>query len=121
MSQFASILDQANDARTRIREIESSEIDQLLNTAAIFLDVREENEFETGHLPGAIQLSWKELHERAVEVLPNFTAPVVAYCTIGHRSAIAADILQELGYQDVVSVKGGLQAYDAQPRLRAVA
>lgn len=121
MSQFASILDQANDARTRIREIEPSEVDQLLNAAALFLDVREENEFDAGHLPGAIQLSWRELGERAVEVLPSFTTPIVAYCTIGHRSAIAADILQELGYQDVVSVKGGLQAYDAQPRLRAVA
>lgn len=112
MTNYASILDQANDARTRIREVTSEEAGFPGQRGTVFLDVREEVEFRSGHIPGAIHLPRLEIEERIAALVPDKTTPIVAYCAIGHRSAIAADTLQELGYQQVVSLKGGLQDYN---------
>jgi rhodanese-related sulfurtransferase len=113
MSSFQQILNLANDARTRIREIAPESAGLPGDGGRVFLDVREKNEYDAGHIPGAIQLSWLQLEARVALAIPDKSTPILAYCAIGHRSAIAADILQSLGYQDVVSLQGGLQAYQS--------
>ncbi|MFM8442791.1 MAG: rhodanese-like domain-containing protein [Methylococcus sp.] len=113
MTSFQQIVNLANDARTRIREITPELAGLPGDEGRIFLDVREKNEYDAGHIPGAIQLSWLQLEARIALAIPDKSTPVLAYCAIGHRSAIAADILQSLGYQDVVSLQGGLQAYQS--------
>jgi rhodanese-related sulfurtransferase len=118
---YASILDHANDARTRIREVTSDELGEPGLNGAVFLDVREEVEFRSGHIADAIHLPRLEIKERISAVIPDKTTPIVAYCAIGHRSAIAADTLRELGYQNVVSLKGGLKDYTPAAAPRKVA
>ena len=113
MSSFQQILNLANDARTRIREIAPESAGLPGDEGRVFLDVRERNEYEAGHIPGAIQLSWLQLEARVALAIPDKSTPILAYCAIGHRSAIAADILQKLGYRNVVSLEGGLQAYQS--------
>ena len=120
MTQYAPILEMANDARTRIREVPPDQLDLQTNPSTVLLDVREAAEFRSGHIPGAIHLNWTEIQNRVAELIPDQSTPVVTYCAIGHRSAIAADILQNLGYDDVISVQGGLQAYETTPSIGAV-
>lgn len=121
MPNYASIIDHANDARTRIREIEHSELDSPGLHGTIYLDVREPAEFNSGHIEGALLLPRLEIEAKVAELIPNKNTPIVAYCAIGHRSAIAADLLQDLGYNQVVSLKGGLQALGEAASLSLVA
>jgi rhodanese-related sulfurtransferase len=121
MPNYASILDHANDARTRIKEVDFSELDPPGLNGTIYLDVREPAEFSNGHIEGALLLPRLEIEAKVASVIPNKNTPIVAYCAIGHRSAIAADTLQDLGYTHVVSLKGGLQALGESAALSLVA
>lgn len=121
MPDFNTILRLANDARTRILEIPAGEADRHLAAGAILLDVREEKEFRAGHIPGALHLSRADLERRIAEVVPERDTPILCYCTVGHRSAIAADTLQRLGYGAVASLEGGLNAYLANAKGRKIA
>ena len=80
------------------------------------LDVREDSEWEAGHLPQAVHLC-KGILERDVEkVIPDVSTPIVLYCGGGYRSALAADSLQKMGYQNVLSLKGGYKGWCAEQR-----
>ena len=71
------------------------------------VDVREDNEWARGYLPGAIHLG-KGVIERDIEkVVLDHGAPLVLYCSGGFRSALAADNLQKMGYATVLSMDGG--------------
>jgi molybdopterin/thiamine biosynthesis adenylyltransferase/rhodanese-related sulfurtransferase len=74
---------------------------------AIFVDVRERDEWEEGHLPGAVHVSRGNLESRIEAVAPDRAQPVVLYCAVGARSAFAAKTLTELGYENVTSLAGG--------------
>ncbi len=121
MPIYESIIDQANDARTRIQEVSAEQAGLPGVNGVVFIDVREEVEFRGGHITGAILLPRCEIEERIAQVIPDKTTAIVVYCAIGHRSAIAADTLQELGYTNVVSLEGGLKAYDSLEETRKVA
>jgi rhodanese-related sulfurtransferase len=108
--RFLKIVD---DARSRIRETNVDEVKQKLDGGEKFLlvDVREESEFATDHLPGAIHLG-KGVIERDVEArVPDLSSPMVLYCGGGFRSALAADNLQKMGYTNVLSMDGGIRAW----------
>jgi phage shock protein E len=111
----------ANEARTRIKEISPDESRALADAGAILIDVREEKEFKAGSIAGAIHISRSQLASRIAAAVPDLSTPIVAFCAVGHRSAIAADTLQKLGYQHVASLAGGLKAYLAVPAQRKVA
>jgi molybdopterin/thiamine biosynthesis adenylyltransferase/rhodanese-related sulfurtransferase len=74
---------------------------------ALFVDVRERDEWEEGHLPGAVHVSRGNLESRIESVAPDRTQPVLLYCAVGARSAFAAKTLTELGYENVSSLAGG--------------
>lgn len=121
MPQYASIIEQANDARTRILEVEYSELNQPGVNGTIYLDVRGSDEFDSGHINGALHLPWVEIEAKAEELIPKKDTPIVTYCAVGHRSAIAADYLRGLGYTAVISIRGGLQAIGEGSSLALVA
>ena len=73
------------------------------------VDVRQESEYAEGHLPGAKLISLKELVHRQAEL--DHAKPTVVYCSAGVRSRSAANILRGLGFDNVVSMEGGLEAY----------
>ena len=99
-------------AKGHIREIKPAEVKDMLERGerCVYLDVREPNEFNLGHLPGAVHIPLGSLALRVEAAVPRDTR-VVAYCSAGVRSAMAAGTLQEMGYADVASMAGGLREY----------
>ena len=75
------------------------------------VDVRENSEWDTGRLPDAIHLG-KGIIERDIEkAIPETSAEIILYCGGGYRSALAADSLQNMGYQNVWSLQGGFKQW----------
>jgi sulfur-carrier protein adenylyltransferase/sulfurtransferase len=106
MSDFREIL---NQTKAQIREVSVRDVQEKLNPDNGFtlLDVREADEFEQGHLKKAIFLPRGFLEVKVEKTLPEKTQPIVVYCAGGTRSALAAKTLQDLGYTDVYSMRGG--------------
>lgn len=101
----------ADDARSRITEVDPAEAARRVAAGATLIDVREKEEFTRSHLTGAKHLSRGVLEMRITEVLPDKTTPIVCYCAGGNRGALAADTLQKMGYTNVASIAGGLAAF----------
>ena len=101
------------DAKSRIRELTVDDVKEKLDRGERFhlIDVREESEWAKGHLPRAVHLG-KGIIERDVESrIPDTAAEIVLYCGGGFRSALAAESLQKMGYENVRSVAGGFRAW----------
>jgi rhodanese-related sulfurtransferase len=108
--RFLQIVD---DAKKRIREVKIDEVKTMLDRGQKFLllDVREESEYVKDHLPGSIHVG-KGIIERDIEErVADMNAPMVLYCGGGFRSALAADNLQKMGYQNVSSMDGGIRKW----------
>ena len=104
------------DAQQRVRETNVEEIKARIDRHEKFvlIDVREDNEYDRDHLPGAIHLG-KGIIERDIEgKYPELSTPLVLYCGGGFRSALAADNLQKMGYTNVLSVDGGIREWRAK-------
>ena len=103
----------AEAAKARIHEVTVDGVKPRLDRGEKFqlIDVREDHEWEQGHLPGATHLG-RGIIERDVEKLfPDFSTELVLYCGGGYRSAMAADNLQQMGYTNVKSMDGGFRAW----------
>ena len=72
----------------------------------IFLDVRKQEEFDAGHIPGAILIPYTEIEAKAEEMLPQKDAQILVYCRSGRRSKIASESLVNLGYTNVKEFGG---------------
>ena len=108
--RFLKIVD---DAKTRIRETTVDEVKRRMDQhdRFVLIDVREDREYDTDHLPGAVHLG-KGIIERDIEgKYSDLNTPVVLYCGGGFRSALAADNLQKMGYTNVVSMDGGIRVW----------
>ena len=102
-----------NDAKSRVRECTIEEYRSRLAAGdkLVLVDVREDHEWDAGHLPGAVHLS-KGTIEREIEVTcPDKAAPLVLQCGGGFRSALVADNLQKMGYTNVISLDGGYRGW----------
>jgi rhodanese-related sulfurtransferase len=101
------------DAKQRVRETNVEEIKARMDRREKFVlvDVREDNEFDKDHLPGAVHLG-KGIIERDIEAkYSDLSTPLVLYCGGGFRSALAADNLQKMGYTNVISMDGGIREW----------
>ncbi|HEY3183988.1 MAG TPA: molybdopterin-synthase adenylyltransferase MoeB [Gaiellaceae bacterium] len=103
--------------RTEISEVDAREAKGL--NGAVWVDVRERDEWEEGHIPDAVHVPRGYLESRIEGVAPDKAVPVVLYCASGNRSAFAAKTLQELGYEHATSLHGGFtdwkrNGYDVQ-------
>lgn len=107
------------EAKTRIREIEPQAVAAKLKeeTAGdwVLIDVRENDEFRAGHLPGARGIGRGVLEYHIADEVPDTDAEIVLYCRGGNRSALAADSLQQMGYTNVHSMRGGFREWAADP------
>jgi rhodanese-related sulfurtransferase len=113
MKHSEGFLKLVNNRKERIREVSVADTINRLKTnpEAKLVDVREDNEWNTAHAAGAIHLG-KGIIERDVEVtIPGKETEVILYCGGGYRSALAADVLQEMGYTNVYSMAGGWKAW----------
>ncbi len=108
--RFLEIVD---DAKSRVRQNDVQAVKAMLDAERRFylVDVREDNEWNAGHVPRAIHLS-KGIVERDIETaIPDLDAEIVLYCGGGYRSALAADHLQQMGYTNVWSMDGGIRGW----------
>jgi molybdopterin/thiamine biosynthesis adenylyltransferase/rhodanese-related sulfurtransferase len=97
-------------ARTKAEIDEVSPRDAAaLGDGTVFVDVREQDEWDTGHIPGAVHVPRGNLESRIERAVGERTKPVVLYCAAGNRSAFAAKTLSELGYEHVTSLTGGIE------------
>jgi len=110
MSHDEEFIARVEKARSRIREITPMKIGNAM-PPPIIIDVREKDEFELGHIEGAKLISQGMLEEQVAKVVPDVSTPIVVYCADGKRAALAADILQNMGYQKISSLKGGLTSW----------
>ena len=113
MKHSEGFLKVVNDAKSRIREVTVDETKQRLkaNPNAKLIDVREDNEWEASHAAGAEHLG-KGIIERDIETqVPDKDTELILYCGGGYRSALVADVLQQMGYTNVWSMAGGWKAW----------
>jgi rhodanese-related sulfurtransferase len=128
MSLQKTFTDLANDAKSRIREISSDELNGKLAAQApdetspaaglnswVLIDVRENDEFRAGHVPGARGIGRGILEYHIADEVPDTETEIVLYCRGGNRSALAADALQTMGYTQVYSLRGGYREWAADP------
>lgn len=112
MTQHSNhFLDLVNEAKKHITEITSVTLHDMIETGKSFhlIDVREDEEVQTGCIPTAIHIS-KGVIERDIEKhISDRNAEIVVYCAGGYRSALVAMNLQAMGYQHVSSLNGGLR------------
>jgi molybdopterin/thiamine biosynthesis adenylyltransferase/rhodanese-related sulfurtransferase len=102
MASYRELLEQT---KGEIREVDAREAQTI--EGAQWVDVREADEWQEGHIPGAVHVPRGFLESRIEQVAPARDRPLVVYCAGGARSAFAAKSLGELGYTDVVSLTGG--------------
>jgi molybdopterin/thiamine biosynthesis adenylyltransferase/rhodanese-related sulfurtransferase len=108
MPSYQELLDRA---RQGVREADPASTRQLQGSGATVIDVREQDEFDQGAIPGAIHIPRGYLEMRVENAVPDRDAPVVVYCAGGTRSLFGAETLQQLGYTNVRSLAGGFNAW----------
>jgi rhodanese-related sulfurtransferase len=103
------------ETRARVRETTGDEIKRRLDRgdrSFLLIDVREESEWQAGHIPGAMHLG-KGIIERDIEQkVPDTSKEIVLYCGGGFRSALAAENLGRMGYTNVISMDGGWRGWN---------
>ncbi len=105
MATYRELLAQV---KGEIDEVDAVRARALLETGdSLILDVREQDEWDEGHIPGAIHIPRGNLESRIEASASDHSRPILVYCAAGNRSAFAAKTLAELGYDEVVSLAGG--------------
>jgi len=113
MAHSSQFLKLVQDAKKNVKETNVADVKRRSDAGEKFLlvDVREDNEWVKGHLPGAVHLG-KGIIERDIEQrVPDTNAKVILYCGGGFRSALAAENLQKMGYTNVESMDGGWKGW----------
>src|SRR5947207_4328071 len=105
MPSYRELLQQA---RAEIAELDAERARELIdNGEPVVVDVREQDEWDEGHIPGAVHIPRGHLESRIERVAPDPSRRVLLYCSAGNRSAFAAKTLEEMGFEDVASLAGG--------------
>jgi molybdopterin/thiamine biosynthesis adenylyltransferase/rhodanese-related sulfurtransferase len=95
--------------KSRIDEVEPAQVRAQITNGAVLVDVREAEEFAAGHIRGAKHVPRGYLESRIEGAVPDRAQHVILYCTSGNRSAYAArTLVEDLGYEHVESMRGGL-------------
>jgi rhodanese-related sulfurtransferase len=100
------------EAKKHITEISPQDAAAKLSSGdAVVVDVREKDEWDEGHIPGAIHLSRGTIELDIEENVPDPNAMIICHCGGGGRGALAAESLQKMGYENVRNMSGGLKAW----------
>ena len=104
--------DLIDEAKQQIEQVTPEQVRdmQARSERVVYLDVREPNEWNLGHIPHAIHLARGNL-EGKVEGLIDRNQKVVVYCARGNRSALAALTMKQMGYENVSSMARGIQGW----------
>src|SRR4051812_48669941 len=114
MASYREILQQT---KQQIREIDTAAADELrTEPGTVVLDVREPDEYEQGAIPGSLHIPRGNLESNIEPRVPEHDTKLLVFCAGGNRSAFAAKTLEDMGYTDVVSVKGGFNRWKDEGR-----
>ena len=108
--------DLMREAREVAREVGPADAAALIESGVTVVDVREQHEWNEGHIPGAIHVPRGYLEIDVEQAVPDRTSPVLLYCAAGVRSLLAARELHEMGYADPISMAGGFDRWKAEGR-----
>jgi rhodanese-related sulfurtransferase len=99
-------------AKSRITEVTPRQVLEMQQAGEplTLLDVRDQQEVNLGHIPGAVHISRGNLETKIEAQVPR-DAHVIVYCASGNRSALAADTLRDMGYTSVASLAGGFRGW----------
>ena len=111
MQHSEEFLSVVNDAKSRVKETDVEGARKLIQSGAALIDVREDSEWEAGHAAGARHMGRGVIERDVVQTFPDKSTELVLYCGGGFRSALAADMLQKMGYSNVWSMDGGWKAW----------
>jgi rhodanese-related sulfurtransferase len=101
------------EAKKNITEISPHAAAKLKTGEATIVDVRDKDEWDEGHIPGAMHMSRGTIELDVEEKVPDPNALIICHCGGGGRSALAAESLQKMGYKNVRSMAGGFKAWKA--------
>ena len=103
-----SIIVSEKGEKAMYEQITAEEAKKIMDSGEehIILDTREQDEFDEGHIPGAILIPYTEIENKAEEMLPDKDKLILVYCRSGRRSKIAAESLSKLGYTNVKEFGG---------------
>jgi rhodanese-related sulfurtransferase len=103
-----SIIVAEKGEKVMYEQITAEEAKKIMDSGEehIILDTREQDEFNEGHIPGAILIPYTEIENKAEEMLPDKDAQILVYCRSGRRSKIASESLAKLGYTNVKEFGG---------------
>ena len=113
MKHSPQFLKLVGEAKTRVKETNVPEVKKRMDGGEklLLVDVREDNEWANGHLPGAVHMG-RGIIERDIEAkVPESSTNIILYCGGGFRSALVADNLQKMGYTNVESMDGGWRGW----------
>ena len=110
-----SFRDMLSQVKQEIREVDPSGA-EVRRGLAVFLDVREADEYGQGTIPGSLHLPRGYVELQVEGRLPDKSQQIIVYCAGGTRSALAAKAMQDLGYTDVVSMAGGFNKWKDEGR-----
>ena len=113
MANFRQLLQKA---KSEIKEVTTEEAEKLIAEKWVVLDVREPDEYEQGTIASSLHIPRGNLESSIEGAVPNKEAQVIAMCAGGARSAFAAQTLQNLDYENVVSMDGGFNQWKDENR-----
>lgn len=104
------------EAKKQIQEISVEEAQSAIKACDVLIDVREADEFNSGHIPGAVNMSrgLLEFKLSSDPALQSRDIKIVLYCKTSGRAALCANSLKNMGYLHVQSIAGGVEAWQAQ-------
>jgi phage shock protein E len=102
------------EAKKNITEISPQEAAAKLKTGeAVIVDVRDKDEWDEGHIPGAMHMNRGTIELDIEEKVPNTNATIICHCGGGGRGALATESLQKMGYKNARNMAGGFKAWKA--------
>ena len=104
----ACVQEQGRESEAVYVNITAQEAKQIMDREEgyVILDVREQEEYDAAHIPGAILIPYTQIQDKAEEVLTDKDQLILVYCRSGRRSKIAAEALVELGYTNIKEFGG---------------
>ncbi len=116
-SETTSVAVSEKDEKTMFEQITAEDAKKIMDSDEdyIILDVREQDEFDSGHIHGAVLIPYTDIDNMAEEMIPDKNRLILVYCRSGRRSKIAAESLAKLGYTNVKEFGGIIEwKYDLE-------
>lgn len=101
----------ADAARARVEEVKPEDVDALMQSGTVALDIRDPDEHAAFHIPGSINLSRGKLEMNVEGILPDMDTHIICYCNANNRGALSAASLRDMGYKNAKFIAGGLNAW----------